>query len=85
MGREERVDHDGYAEQAPTDIARQLTDAASLLANVLSRLRNGDWERTVIYSYPTAVERSLRWVAVHALHEVRHHILDVETQLTGLT
>jgi hypothetical protein len=38
MGRDERVEHDGYAEQYPYDVARQLTDAAYLFANVLSRL-----------------------------------------------
>src|SRR5690242_3110957 len=27
MGRDERVEHEGYADQAPTDVARQLTDA----------------------------------------------------------
>src|SRR5689334_20058974 len=38
MGREERVDHDGYNEQVPADVARQLLDAASLFSNVLARL-----------------------------------------------
>ena len=39
MGRDERVDHDGYAEQEPDDVARQLTVAAQLFANVLGRLQ----------------------------------------------
>jgi hypothetical protein len=81
MGRDERVEHDGYAEQDPEDVARQLTDAAHLFANVLSRLGPEDWERAVMYNYPTRSERSLRWVAVHTLHEVRHHLLDLRRQL----
>lgn len=81
MGRDERVEHDGYAEQQPDDVARQLTDAAHLFANVLSRLGPEDWERTVMYNYPAVSERSLRWVAVHTVHEVRHHLLDVRRQL----
>jgi hypothetical protein len=81
MGREERVEHDGYAKQDPEDVARQLADAAQLLANVLSRLDVSDWERTVLYNYPAAAERSLRWVAVHTLHEVQHHTADVQWQL----
>lgn len=81
MGRDERVEHDGYAEQEPAAVARQLTDAAHLFANVLSRLGPDDWERTVMYNYPTRSERSLRWVAVHTVHEVRHHLLDVRRQL----
>jgi len=82
MGRDERVEHDGYADQRPADVARQLADAARMFANVLSRLGADDWERTVIYGYPSPAERSLRWVAVHTLHEMRHHLLDVRQQLT---
>lgn len=81
MGRDERVEHDGYAEQDPVDVARQLSDAARLLANVLGRLDGREWERTVMYNYPELVERSLRWVAAHTLHEVRHHLDDVRRQL----
>lgn len=81
MGRDERVGHDGYADQDPSDVARQLSDAALLFANVLARLPAEEWERTVTYSYPAVMERSLRWVAVHTLHELRHHLEDVRRQL----
>ena len=81
MGRNERVEHDGYAEQDAGDVVRQLTDAAHLFANVLSRLGPEEWERSVMYSYPRLSERSLQWVAVHTVHEVRHHLLDVRRQL----
>ena len=80
MGRDERVDHDGYADQDPSAVARQVRDAAALFANVLDRL-GPDWDRTVIYNYPEAFERSLRWVAVHTEHEVRHHLMDVRHQM----
>jgi hypothetical protein len=82
MGRDERVDHDGYAEQDPAHVARQLADAANLFANVLARFDERAWERTAIYSYPLPSERSLRWVAVHTWHEVCHHLQDVRAQLT---
>jgi hypothetical protein len=82
MGRDERVEHDGYADQHPDDVARQVADAARLFANVLHRLGPADWERTVVYGYPAPAERSLGWVAVHTLHEVRHHLGDVRQQLT---
>jgi hypothetical protein len=81
MGRDERVDHDGYADQRPDDVARQMSDAARLFANVLSRLGPDDWDRTVVYSYPAPSERTVGWVAVHTLHEVRHHLGDVRQQL----
>lgn len=81
MGRDERVDHDGYADQDPAAVARQVRDAAGLLANVLDRLGE-DWDRTATYNYPTPTERSLRWIAVHTVHEVRHHLQDVRRQVT---
>ncbi|MGW5363583.1 DinB family protein [Actinopolymorpha pittospori] len=81
MGRDERVEHDGYAEQDPVDVARQLSDAALLFANVLDRLGPADWERALVYTYPERRERALRWVATHTLHEVRHHLMDVRRQL----
>lgn len=82
MGRDERVDHDGYAEQDPADVARQLTDAAALFTGVLARFEPADWDRTVGYVFPEPARRTLRWVAVHTLHEVRHHLLDIRRQVT---
>lgn len=81
MGRDERVDHDGYAEQDPAAVSRQLGDAALLFDDVLARLGPGDWDRTVMYNFPRRSERSLRWVAVHTVHEARHHLLDVRRQI----
>lgn len=80
MGRDERVAHDGYAEQEPEDVARQLVDAARMLRGVLDRL-GPDWARALIYPFPQPHEESLRWVAVHTVHEVRHHLLDIRGQV----
>ena len=81
MGRDERAEHDGYAEQDPARVARQLIEAAFLFDNVLARLAATDWDRTIVYNYPKRSERTLRWVAVHTEHELRHHLLDVQRQL----
>ena len=81
MGRDERVEHDGYAEQNPARVAVQLDEAAYMFANVLARLGPDDWTRTIVYNYPAPSERTLRWVAVHTEHELRHHLRDVRNQL----
>ncbi len=81
MGRDERVEHDGYADQQVGDVVRQLEDAALLFGNVLDRLAPQGWERRVVYNYPTPQERTLAWVAVHTLHEVVHHASDIRRQL----
>jgi hypothetical protein len=78
MGRDERVDHDGYADQRPDDVARQLVDAADLFANVLDRLDPADWDKQIVYGYPPPPKlRPLRWTAVHTVHELQHHLADI--------
>ncbi|WP_370467810.1 DinB family protein [Lentzea flava] len=81
MGRDERVEHDGYIDQEPADVARQLHDAALLFAHGLDRLGPEDWERTLSVPYPEIAVRTLSWFAVHTLHELRHHLLDIRRQL----
>ena len=84
MGRDERLEHDGYAEQDPPRVARQLTEAAYMFANDLARLgpttgTNGLSCNHVQLSQP---ERKNASLGGHAhLHEVRHHLLDVRRQL----
>src|ERR1700757_85629 len=48
-GRGERALHDGYAQQEPEDVARQLADAAQLFSNVVARLAPDDWDRMLVY------------------------------------
>lgn len=48
---------------------------------MLDRLHAQDWTRVLVYNYPTPTEVSLRWVAVHTVHEVRHHLGDMRRQL----
>ncbi|ONI71311.1 hypothetical protein ALI144C_50740 [Actinosynnema sp. ALI-1.44] len=81
MGRDERVEQEGYNEQEPAAVARQITDSALLFATVLDRLEETGWQRTLIYNAPSPVKRAVRWVAVHTLHEVRHHLMDIRRQL----
>lgn len=81
MGRAERVQHDGYADQDPDDVVRQLTECAALLGHLLGRLTEESWGRTLVYNYPDRAERSLAWLAVHTLHEAVHHTHDIRRQL----
>jgi DinB superfamily len=80
MGRDERVVHDGYADQDPRAVARQMIDAADLFANVLDRLDAEAWQRGMVYGYPPPPRRRpLTWVAVHTVHELEHHLRDATT------
>ncbi len=55
--------------------------APRLLANALRRLDTPDWELHIVYNWPQRCERTLLWVAVNTLHDVRHHLLDIHRQL----
>jgi hypothetical protein len=82
MGRE-RVEFDGWAAQEPGDVARQLADAALMLANVLDRLDAQAWKRELVYPYPEPATRAISWVALHTVHEAHHHHVDIRRQLRG--
>ena len=77
MGRDERVEHDGYRDQDPVDVARQLTDAAAMFAHALDRMNADEWERTLVYNWPSPTVRTLRWLASHTAHELVHHRFDI--------
>ena len=83
MGRDVRVEQEGYAAQDPADVAVQLTHAAKLFANVLARLEPAAWQRTLLYNFPEPEQRPIHWLAVHTQHEVVHHLNDVRRQLSA--
>jgi predicted carbohydrate-binding protein with CBM5 and CBM33 domain len=77
MDRDARVTRDRYNEQEPAVVAGQLAASGAGLADDFDALTPQQWERTIIYNFPERKVRSLEWVAVHTLHEGRHHLLDI--------
>jgi len=78
MGRDERVEHDGYNGQDPYNVAAQIEQSALMFTSLLDRLTDEDWELTITYMFPDPDLRRLRWVAVHTAHEVVHHLADMQ-------
>jgi hypothetical protein len=78
MGREERVDRDHYNEQDPSDVAVALVGAATRLAADLEALDDEGWRRTGVYNWPEVAERTQEWMARQTLHELEHHLRDME-------
>ena len=56
--------------------------AAALLVRMVAALSPEQLERTCQYGYPGPSTRTLRWMAAQAVHEVEHHLGDVEENLT---
>lgn len=78
MERDARPARYRYDAQLPDVVAREILDAAEALALVYDALSDEQLERTVTYSYPTSMVRSLRWVGQHTVHELVHHRVDVQ-------
>jgi hypothetical protein len=78
MDRERRVVEDAYNEQEPARVAGELCSAAAALADVLGSLDEAAWARTGVYNFPAPSVRDVDWIARHTLHEVTHHLMDVD-------
>jgi hypothetical protein len=83
MGREERVVNDRYNEQSPATVAAELAAAAEAFADDLDELDAASWQRTGVYSWPTREDRSVEWIAVHTVHELLHHLKDIDDLLAA--
>jgi S-DNA-T family DNA segregation ATPase FtsK/SpoIIIE len=78
MHREERVRLGGYNDEDPATTATEVTIAADLFARLLARLSATEWARRCIYNFPEPTEVDVAWLARHSVHEVVHHLLDID-------
>ena len=67
-----------YGRTEPAELVEDLTVAARLFDQTLSTMSPEDSDRPIFYGWPQPATRTLRWVAAQALHEVEHHLDDVE-------
>lgn len=83
MGRDERVVERRDNEQEPAMVAEELRGNAAELAALLDSLDDTGWGRIGIYNWPSHAERDVTWIARHTVHEMAHHLLDVNRSLQG--
>jgi hypothetical protein len=81
MDRGRRVVEGAYNQQDPAQAAREQRDAATALAELLDGLDDRGWARTGVYNFPETAVRDVDWIARHTLHEVTHHLMDVDRTL----
>ncbi|MEO6714060.1 MAG: DinB family protein [Mycobacteriales bacterium] len=82
MDREGRVTSERYNEQDPKVVARQLVNAAGEYAGRVESLDDEQWLRGGVYHWPVTTTRTMDWVARHTVHELIHHLHDVDRGLT---
>jgi DinB superfamily len=79
MHRDERAVLGVYNDEDPATTATEVAIAADLLSRLLARLDDAQWSRRCIYNYPEPTEVDVAWVARHSVHELVHHILDIDS------
>jgi hypothetical protein len=78
MGRDQLAVDRHYNDQQPEQVAAELTAAADALATQLDGLDDAGWARTGVYGYPTRELRPVDWIGRHTVHELHHHLTDVD-------
>lgn len=73
-----RIEKGMYRPDDPGDIAEDLAVASRLFSRTLGVIATSEGERPIFYGWPRPATRTLRWVAAQALHEVEHHLADVQ-------
>jgi hypothetical protein len=79
--RDHRVVLARYNDHDPGDVARELSFATHLFAGAFTALDGSQRSRTCIYNYPEPMVRTVDWLALHTLHECRHHLADARRSL----
>ena len=82
MYREEWVRLARYAEEDPSRVAAGIGVGGNLLAFLLDGVASDQLTRTGIYG---GTQRDVLWMGRQALHEVRHHLGDIDTCLMSAT
>jgi S-DNA-T family DNA segregation ATPase FtsK/SpoIIIE len=85
MHREERVLLGGYNEEDPATTSTEVTIAADLLSRLLARLSATQWSRRCVYNFPEPTEVDVLWLARHTVHEIVHHLLDIDEVIAKQT
>jgi hypothetical protein len=84
MYREQRVDLGLYVGDTPAVVRRDLDMASDLFCRTFAVLSNEQLVRPCQYAYPTLTTRSVLWMARQVVHEVEHHLGDIEENAAEL-
>jgi hypothetical protein len=84
MGRDQLAVDQRYNDQHPDRVAGEVIAAADGLAGLLESLDDAGWARTGVYGYPTREVRQVDWIGRHTVHELTHHLGDVDRVLRSV-
>ena len=82
--RDQRVDLGLYAGDTPASVRQDLDTASDLFCRTFAVLSTDQLARPCQYAYPTLTTRSVLWMARQVVHEVEHHLGDIEENAAEL-
>ena len=85
MYREERVDLGLYSADSAAEVAREVDAAGAMLGRLFAAIDPALLGRTVQYGFPDPIQRTLLWMGQQVVHEVEHHLGDIEQDLRLLS
>ena len=85
MYREEQVDLGLYAADSSAEVAREVGAASAMLGRLFAGIDPALLGRTVPYGFPDPIRRTLLWMGQQVVHEVEHHLGDMQHDLRLLS
>ena len=85
MYRDERVDLGLYSADTAEAVADELAATASMFVRLFEAIDPAMLDRPVRYGFPDPMARTVRWMGQQAVHEVEHHLGDVNENFRTLT
>jgi hypothetical protein len=70
-----------YPDQDPDTVLSDLVSSGHRLVHLISSLRDEQHHRPVDFPKLTPSRRTVGWIARHAVHEVHHHLGDIQRGL----
>jgi len=70
-----------YGSERPAELSTQLDSALAMTAWAYANLEPEAWARQCVYNFPEPAKRNIAWFGAHTLHEVAHHLGDIDRQL----
>jgi uncharacterized damage-inducible protein DinB len=83
MGIREPARIAGYASRNLDDTVLEVIETTAALAATFEAMTAEQMQRTGVYHWPVTAERTLTWVGRHTIHELRHHLGDIEDGIAG--
>ena len=85
LWRDERVDLGLYRTDTSAEVVKELEAASAMFLRLFAAIDPASLDREVQYGYPNPTTRTLQWMGQQAVHEVEHHLGDIQENLALLS